>query len=143
MKNQLFSNQKSFLAISCQTIFICLMVILFSFLTLSVSYSEEISSELIKKAAKSFINLNFKGYELDTMIVLISEESEYIGNVVNLKPEGYIILSNRTELSPVIAYSKTGKFNFSESSDNILLHLVKWDLESRIKNVEKQVLQKR
>ncbi len=142
MKKQLFSNQKFLLGISWQIISICLTVILCSFVTLSVSYSEEINPELVKTAAQSFISLNFKGYELDTTAVLISEKGQYIGNVVNLKPEGYIILSNRTELSPIIAYSKKGNFNFKESTGNILLHLVKWDLESRIKNVERKFLQK-
>ena len=56
-----------------------------------------------------------------------------VAYVTELEPEGYIITSADTDINPILGYSFEGKFPFAESKQNVLLHLVKWDVEARSK----------
>ncbi len=60
------------------------------------------------------------------------QKGEVLAFVVELQPEGFIILSGDTDIRPILGYSFKGRFPFVESKDNALLHLVKWDLEARL-----------
>ncbi|MFC1713662.1 C10 family peptidase [Candidatus Poribacteria bacterium] len=55
-----------------------------------------------------------------------------IAYVLDLDPQGCIIVSPDTDIHPVIAYSSAGKFSMSDTPENIFLHLVKWDMQNRL-----------
>ena len=60
------------------------------------------------------------------------DSGQIIVYIHELDPEGFIITSADTDIRPVIGFSFTGEFPFLESKDNALLHLVKWDMETRL-----------
>jgi hypothetical protein len=62
---------------------------------------------------------------------LLDEQGHTLAHVMVLEPKGYIVVSPDTDIRPVIAYSMDGEFPFEETPDNVLLHLVVWDMENR------------
>jgi len=66
-----------------------------------------------------------------------SNENIILFYVFNLQPQGYIVVSADSNLPPVIAYSFTDNFQSDVSKDNILLQMLKVDIELRLENVEK------
>lgn len=63
---------------------------------------------------------------------IFDESGNILAYVLNLSPEGFIIVSADTDIKPIIAYSLKGKFSFSNRPDNVLLDIVKWDMKARI-----------
>jgi len=66
-----------------------------------------------------------------------SNENIILFYVLNLQPQGYIVVSADSNLPPVIAYSFTDNFQSDVSKDNILIQMLKADIELRLENVEK------
>ncbi len=62
-----------------------------------------------------------------------STEGVILAYVVELSPEGFIIISADTDMRPVLGYSFGGEFPFQDSPQNALLHLVQWDVEARLR----------
>ena len=60
-----------------------------------------------------------------------------LGYVFHLAPTGYIIVPSRKGLTPVIAYSYTTDFSWEDVPSNILLKMVKADLQLRISALDK------
>ena len=79
------------------------------------------------KAAKANI-------EKDTILGTreINEKGKLLAYVFDLAPEGYIVISPDTDISPVIAYSYNGSFLMDDTPDNVFLHLIKWDMDNRL-----------
>ncbi len=64
--------------------------------------------------------------------VLTSEDLDStLAYILQLSPEGYIVISPDTDIHPVIAYSFNGAFPIDDPNDP-LLHMVTWDLQNRI-----------
>ena len=66
-----------------------------------------------------------------------SNENIILFYVFDLQPQGYIVVSADSNLPPVIAYSFTDNFQSDVSKNNILLQMLKADIELRLENVEK------
>lgn len=62
-----------------------------------------------------------------------------IAYVTVLEPEGFIITAADNDIRPILGYSFKGKFPFKDSKQNILLHLVQWDVESRLRTLSSDV----
>jgi len=56
--------------------------------------------------------------------------------IFDLQPKGYIVVSADFDLPPVIAYSFTDNFWSDVSGDNILLQMLRTDIELRLENIE-------
>ena len=56
--------------------------------------------------------------------------------VAELEPEGFIIMPGNDEIDPVLGFSFRGQFPFQESKHNALLHLLKWDMQGRLKALQ-------
>ena len=67
----------------------------------------------------------------------MSNENIILFYVFDLQPQGYIVMSADSNLPPVIAYSFTDNFQSDVSKNNILLQMLKADIELRLENVEK------
>ncbi|MBL7178005.1 MAG: C10 family peptidase [Desulfobacteraceae bacterium] len=63
---------------------------------------------------------------------LFGKQAQPLAYVITLAPKGYIVVSPDTDIRPVIAYSVDGEFPFEERRDNVLLHLVLWDMQNRL-----------
>ncbi|MCP5048037.1 MAG: hypothetical protein GY940_12765 [bacterium] len=57
---------------------------------------------------------------------------EVLFYVLQLAPEGFMVVSPDTDIQPVIAYSYYGHFPMEDSADNTLLQMLKSDMRSRL-----------
>jgi len=62
-----------------------------------------------------------------------NERGAVIAYIHALSTEGFIITSADDNVRPILGYSFKGQFNFEDSADNVLLHLIKGDVEARLK----------
>ncbi len=81
-------------------------------------------------APKSFSKRD--GFSILSSQALRDSEGRTLAYIFDLTPEGFIVVSPDTDIHPVIAYSFKGRFPIEESPDNVLLHLVTWDMEKRL-----------
>ncbi len=66
--------------------------------------------------------------------------------IFDLQPQGYIVVSADARLPPIIAYSFTSNFQANASECNILLQMLKADIQLRLENipnVSKETIEKR
>ena len=86
----------------------------------------EISKQVHKKA-------NLNKFNICEIKEICSDDGKILAYVTELEPEGFIITSADDKIRPIIGYSFQGKFPFEDSKQNVLLHLVQWDMEARSK----------
>ncbi|MCK5805845.1 MAG: C10 family peptidase, partial [Lentisphaeria bacterium] len=68
------------------------------------------------------VNVLTDGASLDTLAY-----------VFELKPSGYIVVTADTQIVPIVAYSFTGTFLWEESTENILLDMLRQDMANRLR----------
>ncbi len=71
----------------------------------------------------------------DIGLLTREEQGSILAYIVELKPKGFIVVSCDDNIEPVIAYSFSGDFSFSEGNENILFHMIKKDVGNRIKAI--------
>ncbi|MBF0510086.1 MAG: Spi family protease inhibitor, partial [Deltaproteobacteria bacterium] len=64
---------------------------------------------------------------------LKNSQGTTLAHVLTLSPRGYVVLSVDTDITPIIAQSHDSNFIWEDSPDNVLLHMVTWDMENRLK----------
>jgi hypothetical protein len=64
------------------------------------------------------------------------EQTETLAYVLQLEPRGYIVVTPRFELHPIIAYSTSSSFETRETPENVLLDLLRGDIAGRIDALE-------
>jgi len=119
----------------------------------SASFADPVRADQAQKAAATFLKAQQARYEASRdrapkAITRIQGAPEALANnireiqasdgtilayVVELTPEGFVILSADTDIRPILGYSFTGAFPFEEDGQNVLLHLVKWDVRARLR----------
>jgi len=52
--------------------------------------------------------------------------------IIHLSPQGYMVVSSDTDITPVIAYSYRSDLITEDSPQNIPLHMVTWDMQNRL-----------
>ena len=62
----------------------------------------------------------------------LRDNGRLLAYVLDLEPTGCIVVSTDTDVHPVIAYTPAGRFSTVDASENIFLHLVKWDMQNRL-----------
>jgi len=62
----------------------------------------------------------------------LKRKGRVIAHVLDLSPEGCIVLSSDTDIHPVIAYSFKGRFLMEDAPDNAFLHLLELDMGNRL-----------
>jgi hypothetical protein len=60
-----------------------------------------------------------------------TESDQLLGYVAELVPRGFVVLSGDTRLAPIIAYSYRCNFPWDEDPENVLLWMLKTDLDLR------------
>ena len=59
------------------------------------------------------------------------DDGRILAYVLDLEPQGCIIIASDTDIHPVIAYSDNGQFSMVDDPENIFLHLIRWDIQNR------------
>lgn len=62
----------------------------------------------------------------------LKENNKKLAYIFDLAPEGCIVVSTDTTISPVIAFTDKGKFSLEDTPDNVLLQLIKKDISKRL-----------
>lgn len=116
----------------------------------SAEYTGGITPDIARKAALSFVNKQRQRAEsrekfsaamlkmpedpIGEMTELKNQETgETTGYVFNLSPKGYIVVSGDSSITPIVAYSYTANFSWSEAEENTLLFMLRNDLQYRFK----------
>jgi len=116
-----------------QFYFLTLIGLIFS---VQISFSSPISEDQAYIAALNKIEyLNKTNHSIHSIEVISIQNDSYF-YVVNLKPQGFIIVSGDTELHPIYAYSFTNNFKYSENKEyNPLETLLKNNIRIHIENL--------
>jgi len=114
------------------------MILIFSISTNLLA--DSVNKNLAKQIAKSkLIQLSKDSrFSIKTPLKSISNsENVQLFYVINLSPQGYIIVSGNTDLPPVIAYSFTNNYSDKSIKNNVLEEILTADIELRLKNISK------
>jgi hypothetical protein len=101
--------------------------------TMVKAETKRMSKTAIKLAQGVEKQTTEKQYFLTDTKEIRGNNGELLAYVTELEPEGFIITSADDTISPVLGYSFKGKFPFKDSKQNVLLHLVQWDVQARNK----------
>ncbi len=124
---------------------IILFISLFGFY-ISTGYSRDVTLEEVKEVAGVHARLGYTlklnagalsvpDYSVKEIKTLNNVDGELLAYVILLQPKGFIVVSKDDNIKPVIAYSFNSDFSFSESKDNILIHMLKEDMGKRIEAI--------
>jgi len=76
-------------------------------------------------------------YEPARTMLELKADGQTFAYVLTLQPIGFIVVTPRHELNPIIAYSEHAKFDATDTPQNILLILLRNDVIERIQALEK------
>ncbi len=82
----------------------------------------------LRKALKK----NASNNVISQVKAITSPEDTPLAWVAELESGGFVILSGDTDVEPVLGYSPSGRFSFEDTPGNILLSLVKSDMQARL-----------
>ena len=115
-----------------------ILFILISISFLTISFSQTINYSDAEKVARNKIVLmgDKHSYSIIGDANIITDQyNQPLFFVFNLSPAGYIVVTSRTDLPPVIAYSFENNFTSDNSLQNPLCELIITDIESRIASI--------
>ena len=96
-----------------------------------ITYEESKSQNVY---ASGVLRVNYAGHSIkQTREITDLITKKILAYVMDLNPKGYIVVSPDTDITPVIAYSFESDFVMEDSKENVLLHLVTWDMRNRLK----------
>jgi len=131
----------------------CLLLALVSlFIFSSGAFAEPVSMQMAEDVARTHLRTNNERERLASLTTrkVFEKRSISIPDIIKLQddqtgatlayvqsltPKGFIVVSPNTDITPVIAYSFEGNFPLEEFQDNVLLHMVTWDLENHLKTI--------
>jgi len=106
------------------------------FLRVQTSAKKTKAKQLEKKGGK--LQFSLKDIQTTEPKPISDASGNILAYVTELEPEGYIVMSADDRINPIIAYSFKGKFPFEDSKENVLLHLVQWDMIARQKTLNEK-----
>jgi len=106
-----------------------------TFLKVQQPSKQRIKQEMLAENGET---VRSKGFACGKTKEICDRRGNTLAYVTELQPEGYIITSADTDIDPILVYSFDGKFPFEESKQNVLLHLVKWDVAARRKSLRSE-----
>ena len=132
-----------------------LLILGLIFLPGPAAWAKPVSADLVQKVGQTKVGFEEKKLERDyasgrmkrspagyskrsvkqTREITDKATNKVLAYVLDLSPKGYIVVSPDTDITPVIAYSFESDFIIEEAADNVLLHLVSWDMDNRLKAI--------
>ena len=121
--------------------------LLFSTLLIFFLFQTTVSAQFdatnLIEYSKNFI----KTQKLNTNLIpdnvkILTDKKVIYGYVVNLKPKGFIVFSPSKQLFPIISFSEESNFNFKNSKENTLLHMIKKDMTNELQILDKKLNRK-
>ncbi|MFA5419691.1 MAG: C10 family peptidase [Bacteroidales bacterium] len=111
-----------------------ILLLMFLTFTSSEGMAQNMSAEMVKKAATHWISIQVDGsqYQLETADSVVNEKGVTIAYRFELSPIGFVVLTADDRLSPVIAYSFSGNYVDDMESGNPLEELLVWDIENQL-----------
>ncbi|MBN2378898.1 C10 family peptidase [candidate division WOR-3 bacterium] len=109
----------------------------------TTSYAESVTQDMALRVAvihieatrnewSALVHLGGERVRTGQIFELLDDQSQkLLGYIVELKPEGFIVISGNTSLDPVIAYSYHGIFSLQEHYRDEFLEIVRKDLAFR------------
>jgi len=129
-----------------------LSVLVSLFIFSSGAFAEPVSLQMAEDVARTHLRANNERERLASLqkrkvfekrsismpdIIELQDDQtgETLAYVLGLSPKGFIVVSPDTDITPVIAFSFADNFPLEEFQDNVLLHMVTWDMENRLKAI--------
>jgi len=129
-----------------------LLALVSLFISSSGAFAEPVSMQMAEDVARTHMRANNERERLaaltarkafdkrsistpDIIELQDDQTGETLAYVLGLNPEGFIVVSPDTDITPVIAYSFKGNFPLEDFQDNVLLHMVTWDMENRLEAI--------
>ena len=107
-------------------------IIVMIFFVSSVLSAVPVTSDSAEKAAHLKILLEEKNnFSIEKMDTLYSNTT-LCAYIFHLHPQGFIIVSSDTDITPIIGYSFRHNFSMEDNPANIALHMIKTDMELRM-----------
>ncbi len=109
-----------------------------SFIESEITANDYTSDDYVRKTrSREFLDFFSPESQISEVTPIYKDKAreDVFAYVLELEPGGYVVISPDTDIEPVIAYSYTGKFPFEEENNNVLLHLVKGDMEKRLEAI--------
>jgi len=139
-----------------------LRILLLLSLITSPLFAKPVTVERVKKASNTFLKAENVRVEKQLQALATNEiqkespkefaiagvkeirsDGKVVAYVTELEPEGFIITAADTDIRPILGYSFRGKFPYEDSKQNALLHLVRADVEARLKALSAGVKEQR
>ena len=118
------------------------------FVCSSVAFAAPITPTMAEKVGSNFLKAqdgiqgsafekrDVQGYEnhaIKTVGEIKSDgKRDILAYVFSLEPKGFVVVSPDTDITPIIAYSFEGNFDWENSPNNILLDMLKQDMQNRL-----------
>ena len=119
-----------------------LVLAFLAFFAFNGAYAQ-ISKDNLHKAANSFISQNNSSKSLTVSSINQLKDTELLyAYVAELKPQGFIVFSASEKLYPITAYSFDDNFDFSASSENVLLDMLQNDLGCQTRTLQSKLSSK-
>jgi len=127
-----------------------LFVLVFIFALTAFAFGAEVTLDMVRKVATTHLKAHKmmmakrpgKGpgalgeYTIRDIQRLSDDKTKKsLAYVVNVNPTGFVVTSSNTDITPVIAYSYENDFVFKDIEGNVLLEILRTDLQNRLKAI--------
>ena len=126
----------------------CLLVFFLLLACSSVAFAAPVTDTIAKKVGAAFLTAqdgiqrsasearNAQGYENHSIAKVTELRSDgtrdILAYVFALEPRGFVVVSPDTGITPIIAYSFEGAFNWDNSANNVILDMLTQDMRNRL-----------
>lgn len=118
-----------------------LMLSVFVMLLSMSLLSQQVSRHQAEAISENFISYHQKQHQVRSAQSFDSDEIQ-LAWMVNLSPQGFLLISSSEELRPVLAYSFLNNFRNEGEEGRIFQTLIKSDIESRLAFPVKDIAEK-
>ncbi|MFH0733489.1 MAG: C10 family peptidase [bacterium] len=112
---------------------LCLIITITCFISI---YPQQVTDgDILKVCQAKLFELNKQNdCQIQDVEKITTQSGSVCFNIINLKPVGYMIISNNLNLPPVIAYSFTNNFD-TRHEDQSIVNFIKYDIFLRTNNI--------
>lgn len=114
-----------------KTVKVVLIIFISSF---TILYSASVNMQTARDVVAFHLQIKnvANSYTIADVIELKNQKKQKLAYIINLKPNGYIVLATDTNINPIIAYSFVNNFPLINDKNNTLYNLLRKDMELRL-----------